>query len=122
MRRGIVAALVACAGCASAPPPDPDAERVGDGIEIAPFRAHEACLRLEDGDKLDWRFESRAPVDFNLHYHEGPSVVMPLSLNASYGASGVYTVIATHDYCAMFEAGAAGAIVTYRMKPIRFKR
>jgi hypothetical protein len=118
------AALLACAlaGCAAAPPPDPDAERVGDAIEIAPYRAHEACVKLADGDRLDWRFESRAPVDFNLHYHEGPSVVMPLSLSASYGGSGVYTVIASHEYCAMFEAGAGGAIVTYRMKPIRFAR
>lgn len=121
MRRALVAALVALGACA-APPPDPDAPREGDGVEIAPYRSHETCFRLADGDKLDWRFESRAPVDFNLHYHQGPSVIMPLTLAASYGGEGVFPAIVTQEYCAMWEAGPGGAIVTYRIRPVRSAR
>jgi len=121
MTRVVAVALVALAGCATATP-DPNATREGDAIEIAPYRAHETCFKLADGDKLDWRFESRAPVDFNLHYHQGPSIIMPLTLDASYGGAGVFPAIVDQDYCAMWEAGPAGAIVTYRIRPIRAVR
>jgi len=46
----------------------------------------------------------------------------PVTLGASYGSAGVFPVIAPHEYCAMWEAGPAGAIVTYRVKPIRAAR
>ena len=118
MRRGLCLALALAAGCASKPP-DPDAPHTLIGLEIAPYGMHETCLKLADGDRLDWRFESRAPVDFNIHYHEGNSVIMPISLAASFGASGVMPVIVPHDYCAMWEAGPLGAIVTYYVKPLR---
>jgi len=120
MKRAFVAVL-AVAGCASAPS-DPDAAHAMDALEIAPYRAHETCFKLADGDRLDWTFDSRAPVDFNLHYHDGPSVIMPVTLAASYGNAGIFQVIVAHDYCAMWEAGPAGAIVTYRVKPIRAAR
>ena len=120
MKRSLVAALMV-SGCASAPP-DPDAARGMDALEIAPYRAHESCLKLDDGDRLDWRFESRAPVDFNLHYHDGASIIMPLTLDASYGSAGIFRAIVPQEYCAMWEAGPAGAIVTYRIKPIRAAR
>jgi hypothetical protein len=121
MTRAALAMLVALAGCASAPP-DPNAARAVDSLEIAPYRAHETCFRLDDGDRLDWRFESRAPVDFNLHYHEGASVIMPVTVRASDGSAGIYRAIVPQEYCAMWEAGAAGAIVTYRIQPIRAAR
>ena len=120
MTRALVAALLV-AGCATAPP-DPDAAHALDALEIAPYRSHETCFKLADGDRLDWTFDSRAPVDFNLHYHEGASVIMPVTLGASYGSAGVFPVIAPHEYCAMWEAGPAGAIVTYRIRPIRAAR
>jgi len=120
MKRAFVAVL-AVAGCASAPS-DPDAAHAMDALEIAPYRAHETCFKLADGDRLDWTFDSRAPVDFNLHYHDGPSVIMPVTLAASYGSAGIFQVIVPQDYCAMWEAGPAGAIVTYRVKPIRAAR
>ena len=118
MKRACIAVLALAAGCATAPP-DPDATLAYDGFEIAPYGAHEACLKLGEGDRVDWRFESRAPVDFNLHYHEGKSVIMPLTLLASYGSAGIFPVIVPHDYCAMWEAGPQGAIVSYRIRPIR---
>jgi hypothetical protein len=117
-RAACIGGILLVAGCASAPP-DPDAARAIEGLEIAPYRAHETCFKLADGDRLDWRFESRAPVDFNLHYHEGATVIMPVTLIASTGSAGIYRAIVPQDYCAMWEAGNAGAIVTYRIKPIR---
>ena len=122
MKRVLIAAALAAGGCASPPAPDPDAVRSLVGLEIAPYGVHEACLKLADGDRLDWRFESRAPVDFNIHYHEGKSVIMPVTVAASFGASGVLPVIVPHDYCAMWEAGPLGAVVSYHVKPLRLAR
>lgn len=122
MKRALAAASLALvAGCATAPP-DPDAAHAFEDYSIAPYGMHETCLKLAEGDRLDWRFESRAPVDFNIHYHEGKSVIMPVTLLASYGSAGIFPVIVPHDYCAMWEAGPAGAIVTYRVKPMRSAR
>lgn len=121
MKRALVLAAALLAGCTTTPQ-DPDAPHAFLGFEIAPYGIHETCFKLADGDRLDWRFESRQPVDFNVHYHEGNSVIMPLSLLASYGSSGVLPVIVPHDYCAMWEAGPAGAVVSYHIKPLRGPR
>lgn len=109
------AALAACA----APAPGPDETQAADGHEMSPYTIHEACVRLAAGDRLDWRFESLAPVDFNLHYHDGPSVVLPVSRTASLGDSGIYVVTLAHDYCAMWETGALRTVLNYRIRPIR---
>jgi hypothetical protein len=122
VRRGAIVALSLAAAACTAIPPDPDADRAFDGIEIAPYGMHESCLRLATGDRLDWRFESRQPVDFNLHYREGPAVLMPVTLPASYGNAGIFPVLITQDYCAAWEAGPAGAIVSYRLRPLRGTR
>jgi len=121
MRRALVVLAVAAGACATRAP-DPDAAQAFDGFAIAPYGIHEACFALAAGDRLDWRFESREPVDFNLHYHEGAAVLMPVTLLASYGSSGIFPVLAAQEYCAMWEAGPAGAVVSYHLKPIRSGR
>jgi hypothetical protein len=117
----VIAIALSMSACASLAP-DPDAVHAADALEIAPYALHESCMKLAAGDRVDWRFESREPVDFNLHYHEGPMVLMPVVRNASYGDSGIFPVTIPQDYCAMWEAGPAGAIVTYRVRPIRGAR
>ena len=115
---GGAAALAACA----TPAPEPYAPLDADAHEMSPYKIHEACVKLAPGDRLDWRFESQAPVDFNIHYHDANSVVLPISRTASYGDAGIYQASLAHDYCAMWEAGPGGAVVTYRVRPLRAGR
>lgn len=106
----------ALASCATQ---DPGAARTADSLAIAPYAIHEVCFKLADGDKVDWRFQSPQPVDFNFHYHEGAAVVLPLVRSASFGDSGIFPVRVPQEYCATWEAGPLGAVISYRVLPIR---
>ena len=62
--------------------------------------------------------DSRAPSrsTFNLHYHEGNAVVMPVVREQSREDAGVYAAQIAQDYCLMWEAGPAGATIDYRIR------
>ena len=76
-------------------------------------------MRLERGDRAEFTFESTEPVDFNFHYHEGKTIVMPLVREKVRGDAGIFPAAVAQDYCLMWEAGAAGAMLDYR---VRLKR
>lgn len=64
---------------------------------------HEECFRLEQGDSVDYSFESTRAVYFNIHYHDANRVVEPVKLpNALYG-SNTYNATVAQDYCMMWE-------------------
>ena len=94
------------------------ARRGQDGGEagLAPYGIHEDCADLAAGDRLDYRFESTTPVKFNIHYHEGGMVLMPITRDDVTSDSGVFAPRIKQSYCLMWEAGAAGAIIAYRMQ------
>ena len=112
----VALSVALAAGCAT--PAGPEGPQEVRGFSIAPYAIHEACHRLAAGERLDWRYESRMPVHFNIHYHDGPSVVMPLSRDASLGDSGIYVATVAHDYCAMWEAGPLGTVIDFAVRPI----
>lgn len=110
---GCLAAL-SLAGCADAPIAA-GVPRVVDRHVIAPYAMHEECMRLERGDRLDWRYGSSAPLAFNIHYHEGDAVLAPVVRDDSTGDSGTFEARTAHDHCLLWEAGAAGAVIDYRI-------
>ena len=112
------AALLAAApllACAPAPITAAAPKAVA-GHPLPPYEVHEECVELKPGDRLDFSFESTEPVDFNIHYHEGNAVVMPLVREKSREDAGMYSVRIAQDYCLMWEAGAAGAVIDYRIR------
>jgi len=113
-RAGVVLALVALAGCASAPA-GPDAPKEVTGQNIAPYAAHEECLPLAPGDRLDYRFTSSSPVAFNIHYHERNAIVMPVVREGVTADSGIFQPSAPQEFCLMWEAGAVPVLVSYRV-------
>lgn len=114
----LLVATLASYACGIAPIA-PDDLKVIRGQALAPFAIHEECLRLEPGDRTDFTFESSEPVDFNVHYHEGKTIVMPLVREKTRGDAAVFAPALAQDYCLMWEAGPAGALIDYR---VRLKR
>jgi hypothetical protein len=119
-RRGTLALALLAAGCA-VDPITPDAPRAFDDVEIAPYAVREECAQLREGDRLDWRFESRAPVTFNLYYKEGSTFLAPISREDTTTDAGVYLARTARRYCLRWEAGRPGAVLTYRARVIPAK-
>ena len=46
-------------------------------LPMQPGKFVEACEKLPKGAKVAWSFEAAAPLDFNIHYHEGKKVRFP---------------------------------------------
>jgi hypothetical protein len=109
-----VIAVLALGGCAALP--SFDSPKIVQGLALPSYQIHEECFTVKAGERVEYRFESDEPVDFNLHYHEGGAVVMPVSSDKSLEAAGVYAVQIPQDYCLMWEAGAAGAVLDYRFR------
>lgn len=111
--RAIPGALL-LAGCTAAPI-EAGTPRNVDRLVVAPYAMHEDCVRMTRGDRLDWRYASSAPLAFNIHYHEGNAVLSPVVREHSTADSGTFEATLAQDYCAMWEAGAQGAIIGYRI-------
>ncbi len=90
--------------------------------KINPFELHEECLKLVPGDWLVYRFTAQRPVDFNIHYRQGNSMILPLSLDKTTEDDGTFRPLVAQDYCLTWEAGREGAIIDYRILLNRSQR
>jgi hypothetical protein len=93
-----------------------DTPKTVTGQPLPPYQYHEECLPLRPGDRIDYGFESSEPVAFNIHYHEGNAVLMPITRENSRADSGIFAPPVAQDYCLMWEAGAAGTVIDYWIK------
>jgi hypothetical protein len=112
--RATACACVATA-CAAPPPIAAGVPRIVDGLTIAPYETHEACVSMQAGERLDWRYESTTPLSFEIHYREGNAVLAPVVRADTAADSGTFEARLRENYCAFWEAGRSGAIVSYRM-------
>lgn len=77
-------------------------------VRIAPGKFVEACEKLPQGAKVRWQFEAKAPLDFNIHYHEGKEVRFPARQDGATAAEGVLEAKVAHDYCWMWSNKGRG--------------
>ena len=110
----VAAFVVGVAGCTT-PPLTPGEARIVERAVIAPYQLHDQCMRLETGERLDWRYESSEPIAFNIHYREGIADMSPIVRDHSTIDAGTFEARSAQAYCLTWEAGAAGAIIGYRM-------
>jgi hypothetical protein len=107
------------AGCAAPPRIEPGHPLEVDAHPLPPYQIHEECVSLVPGDRLQYRFESKAPLAFNIHYHEGKAVVMPVTRERVSSDEGTFVPLAAHDYCLMWEAGVEGTTIAYTLRLTR---
>ena len=104
--------LVACAQA----PVTADAPRTITGMVLTPYAILDDCVRLVPGDRLDYTFDATEPVAFELRYREGGAALAPIARGFVRGDSGVYLASLAREYCLVWEAGPAGALVDYRLR------
>jgi hypothetical protein len=115
MRRLLPALLAAPLAACAAPLIDANAPKAVFSHRIAPYEWHEECAQMARGDALEYTFESREPVQFNIHYRRGDMVVYPLTREGLRRESGRFEALLAQDYCLMWEAGPPGTLLDYRV-------
>jgi len=109
----LIAFVAACnAGCVTAPAPR--IPKIVPGFDLPAYGLREECMHLEAGERLDYRFEANEPVRFGIEYHEAGATLAPVTREQTRGDAGIYSVPETRDYCLTWEAGPAGARLSYR--------
>ena len=104
MKRLALCAALACGSVHAA-----DDGKVTVSLEAG--KVHEECQRLEAGEKRRYHWKSSAPVDFNIHYHQGPEVFYPVKRDGMRGDGGTFTAKTAQEYCWMWTAREATAKV-----------
>ena len=65
---------------------------------------HEECAKLDAGEKRNYYWKADGPVDFNIHYHQGPEVFYPVKRDGMRGDGGTFAAKVAQDYCWMWTA------------------
>lgn len=113
-RLAIVIGAAASASCATSLL-TPGQPLLVQHLKIAPYESHERCASVRAGDRLDYWYESSAPLHFDLRYREDNAVLAPVVRDGSTGDSGLFEARVPATYCLAWEAGAPGAILDYRV-------
>ena len=78
-------------------------------VTLEPGKVHEACMKLESGERRRYEWKSSAGVDFNVHYHSGNDVAYPVKKDAARSWRAGFVAKTTEDYCWMWTALAKPA-------------
>ena len=117
-----IALALPLAACAAQPGIVPGALHEVKAHPLPPFQMHEECVKLEPGDRLDYAFTATAPLHFNIHYHEGNAVIMPVTRDKVVSETSRFEAIVAQEYCLMWEAGATGTPLDYSVRFLRAKQ
>jgi len=96
-----------------------DQPRTAEAQVIAPYEFHEECAQLAVGDRLDFRFESKTPVNFEIYYKEGIAFIATVSRDGVTEHGGIFQARSAQRYCLRWEAGPAGTLIDFRVRLLR---
>lgn len=86
---------------------------------LKPGDIAEDCVKLKAGQSREFDWTSDAPVDFNIHWHDGDKVAYPLEMARQWKARGKFTAERDQDYCWMWTGRKEkGATVIGNFKPV----
>lgn len=71
-------------------------------VTVKANNVHEECFDMVAGQPLSYEFSAPIPLDFNVHYHEGPQVHYLAQLESEFSGKGEITVPVAQHYCLMW--------------------
>jgi hypothetical protein len=67
-------------------------------------------------DEIRYEFQSDRPIAFNIHYHEGIKIHLPIQLEQTTSHAGTFAVESEQAICLMWHnRGLARPALTYRV-------
>jgi hypothetical protein len=69
---------------------------------LAPGAFDELCFELGAGESMRYSFDADAPVDFNVHWHQGGVVSYPVRIAAVARLGAVFRSPKKEGYCLMW--------------------
>ena len=69
---------------------------------IAPGKFVEICENLPKDSVVTWRFKASAPLNFNVHFHQGKDVAFPEKQDSVSKLQGTLVAQSKEDYCWMW--------------------
>lgn len=79
-------------------------------FQVAPGKFAEWCTKLSKGESVKWEFESDAPLNFNVHFHEDKETRFPAKQDAATKAEGSLEVVSDQHYCWMWSNKSKSAV------------
>lgn len=76
---------------------------------IAPGKFVEICENLAKDSVVAWQFKASAPLNFNVHFHQGKQVAFAEKQDGVYELQGKLTAQSNEDYCWMWTNKGSGA-------------
>ena len=114
-RRAAAAACMLAAACA-ADTVAPDQPKVVHDLPLTPYDIRQDCVSLTVGDRIDYAFNATEPVRFIIRYRDGNARVAPVVREGMRADSGIFRPLLAREYCLVWEAGPAGAVLEYRIE------
>ena len=74
----------------------------GKSVEVPAGGFAELCGKLAGGQRIQWQFTGKTPMDFNIHYHVGEKVEFPAQQDGIAASNGVLETHESQDYCWMW--------------------
>ena len=78
--------------------------------QIASGQFVEVCGALTAGRQVAWSFDASGPTDFNVHYHQGNQVVLPIQMKQVARAEDALRIESDQGYCWMWTNRSVSAI------------
>ena len=112
MKRLLAAAAATCA--LHVPAAESDAPLA---VTLAARDSHEDCVRLGKGEERKYNWKADGPVDFDIHYHQGPKVVYALKRDGMRGDGGTFKAKVAQGYCWTWTARERAVKLEGRLEP-----
>ena len=89
---------------------------VVSAVPLPPYESRDVCVRLGSGDRLEYTFESTGARDVRNPVSRGRGRDRAARARPTRSDAGVFLARLARDYCLVWEAGPAGALLDYRLR------